>query len=544
MVLASLPAVIPAPDPVRLEVFHQLFAALCEEAGALLQRAAISPNIRERRDFSVALFDGEARMVAQAAHIPVHLGSAGDAVRAVQECLELGPGDVALVNDPYQGGTHLPDITAVRPVFSGSAATPSWFLVCRAHHADVGGASPGSMASGRDLHAEGLVLPPVLLRRAGRVNGDLLRLLLANVRAPGEREGDLRAQEACLERMERRIQELHLQHGNDTMQAYGGHLIDYTSRIVAARLRELPRGVFSVADRLDGDGLGNGPFAIRLDLTLDGRGLRCDWRRSANAAPGSVNANRSIAMAAAVYGLRCLCPGRLPTNEGLFRHVEVLTRPGSLLQPHRPAPVAGGNVETSQRLVDTVLAALARALPKAIPAASAGTMTNLTLGGRRATAAGGEESYTHYETLPGGAGAGPSGPGASGLQTHMTNTRNTSVEEMERRMPVHVAGLTIVRGSGGKGARPGGDGLRKRVVALEPMRASWLAERHTSQPAGAAGGGPGRSGRCALLRGMGLDQVPSRSGKTLLDKAGVELAPGDMLTVETPGGGGHGRPRA
>ena len=525
---AAVKARPPAPDPVRLEVFHQLLAALCEEAGAVLQRSAASPNIRERRDFSVALFDRHARLIAQAAHIPVHLGSAADSVRAVQKELELEPGDLAILNDPYRGGTHLPDITLVLPVFLSGGVDPDFYLVDRAHHADVGGATPGSMAAVADLLAEGLIIPPVKLRARGVPSQDIVRMFLANVRGADERRVDLAAQEAALLRAEARLRGLIDAHGLAVVEAYAAHLQDYSERIARAVVGTLPSGVFTAVDQLDGDGLGSGPIRIRLALEARAGALRFDWRNTDDQARGGVNANRGIVTAASVYLLRCLCPERLPTNDGVFRAVEVITRPGSLLEPRFPAPVAGGNVETSQRLVDTGLRALERALGARIPACSSGTMVNLTIGGR------GPGAFTSYETLPGGAGAGATRAGASALQTHMTNTRNTPIEDAERRWPIVVHRLTVRRGSGGRGRRRGGDGLIKEIEVREPAAVSLFAERAQSRPRGSRGGGAGQGLRVAVVGADGRR-------RKIAEKSSHELETGMRVIVETPGGGGHGR---
>ncbi|GAB4141670.1 MAG: hydantoinase B/oxoprolinase family protein [Planctomycetota bacterium] len=517
-------------DPVRLEVLHHLLSAFCEEAGALLQRSARSPNIRERRDFSVALFDGRGRLCAQAAHIPVHLGSAADAVQAASEALAWRPGDVAILNDPYAGGTHLPDITMVRPVFSARSGEPIWFLVNRAHHADIGGAAPGSMAISRDLHGEGLVIPPIRMRDRGRLERDVLRLFASNVRGPSERVFDLMAQESCLGLFERRLCDLLRDWGGETVERGASALMDYTERLGRAGLKELEPGTFEAVDRMEDDGAGNEDLEVRLRLSVTRRRLVFDWTGTADQAAGGINCNRSVVLAACAFVLRCLCPDRLPVNDGIFRLFDVRTRRGSLLDPKPPAAVAGGNVETSQRLVDTAFSALRMALPGRIPAASAGTMSNLSLGGQAASG-----SFSIYETLPGGAGASPDGPGASALQTHMTNTRNTPVEDLERRFPLRVEALTIRRGSGGRGRWRGGDGLRKTLVALCPMTLSFLAERHKLAPEGSAGGGPGRRG---ALR---VRPKSARSpGRKLPSKCTIELRPGDAVIAETPGGGGFG----
>ncbi|HEX6810492.1 MAG TPA: hydantoinase B/oxoprolinase family protein [Planctomycetota bacterium] len=521
------------PDPVRLEVFHHLVSAFCEEAGARLQCSAVSTNIRERRDFSVAVFDRDGALLAQAAHIPVHLGSAGDAVAAVRAAMPLLPGDVAILNDPYMGGTHLPDVTMVRPVFLGdrlgASRRPEWFLCNRAHHADIGGSTPGSMGIAADLYSEGLIIPPVLLRQRGRLQSDLLRLFSRNVRGSEERLVDLRAQEASLAQLEQRLVAFARETGLASVRQTSAQLLDYTERAGRSMLRGLRRGVFTAEDHLEGDGFGSGPLRIALRLHLTGESATFDWRACSDQARGGVNANRSVVLAASVYALRCLCADRLPTNDGLFRLITLQLRPGSLVDPKLPAPVAGGNVETSQRLVDVAFAALAKAAPDRVAAASAGTMSNLSFGG--VTADGFE--FASYETLPGGAGASPKAAGQAAIQTHMTNTRNTPVEEIEHRYPVRVRSLSVRRGSGGRGARAGGDGLVKSFEALQSLRVSFLGERHEGGPPGLAGGRAGKPG--SLLR------VRRGRSERMAAKSTFALDPGEVLVVETPGGGGHGR---
>jgi N-methylhydantoinase B len=489
----------------------------------------VSPNIRERRDFSVALFDARGRLAAQAAHIPVHLGSAADSVAAARAAVPFAPGDVVVLNDPYAGGTHLPDVTMVRPVFLPRSRAPDWFLVNRAHHADIGGATPGSMGAAADLLAEGLVIPPVRLRARGELQRDVWALIGSNVRGADERRIDLQAQEASLHRLERRLCELCSSWGRAEVARYTGFLMDYSERVGRAALARLRRGTFTAEDQLEDDGLGHGPFAVRLRLGISPRGLRFDWSGTDAQATGGINANRSVVLAASVYALRCLCPARLPTNDGLFRLIGLHTRRGSLVDPIAPAPVAGGNVETSQRLVDVALCALGKALPGALPAGSAGTMSNLSVGGVR----GDGTAFSFYETLPGGAGAGPSGPGCAAIQTHMTNTRNTPIEELELRYPLRVRSLTVRRGSGGRGARRGGEGMVKELEALLPVAVTFLGERHGAGPPGARGGGRGRPGALSLVRNGSRRRLPS--------KTTVALDPGDVLRVETPGGGGDGR---
>ena len=516
-------------DPLRLEVFHHLFAAAAEEMGASLMRSAFSPNIKERRDFSCALFDGDGAMVAQAAHLPVHLGSAPPSLAAARAAIDMGPGDVVVLNDPYQGGTHLPDITLVAPVFLEGRDVPDFYVLDRAHHADVGGATPGSMAPARDVHGEGLRIPPVRLVRGGRVDAELLSLLRANMRVPAEREGDLLAQWAACRVGQQRLEEMVAEHGRDEVVRHGALLCDWTADLSAALLRELPRGRYAFEDTLEWPGPGGGEVTLRLTLEVAARRLVFDFTASDPAASGPVNTVRAVAVSAVFYVLRALLPAGTPTNEGVLRHVEVRTEPGTVCDARYPAPVAAGNVETSQRLVDICLGALAQALPERVPAASAGTMSNLTYGG-----AAGEFAY--YETIAGGAGGGPEGAGAHAVQTHMTNTRNTPIEALENELPVRVLATDVRRGSGGEGRAPGGDGLRKRLRFLAPARVSFVAERQARGPWGLAGGRDGEPG--------GARWRPADAGRDrrLDGKVSFDVDVGDEVEVRTPGGGGFGRP--
>ncbi len=519
------------PDPVRLEVFHHLYASLAEEMGVSLMRSAFSANIKERRDFSCALFDGAGRMIAQAAHLPIHLGSAPLSLAAAREAVRMGPGDVVVLNDPFQGGTHLPDITFVTPIFLAGRKRPDFYCLNRAHHADVGGASPGSMAPAYDVHGEGLRIPPIALVRGGELDRDVLRLLLANMRVPVEREGDLLAQWAAGRVGERRMHELEAEHGRAELMRRAQQLSDWTDDLMRSALREVPPGTYTFEDELEeprADGKGN--TRIRLSLEVKPEGLVFDFTGSDDQSSGPVNTVRAVALSAVFYVLRTLLPQGVPTNDGILRCAEVRTRPGSVVDATYPAPVAAGNVETSQRLVDVLLGALAQALPARIPAASAGTMSNLTFGGTHAGS-----PFAYYETIAGGAGAAAHGPGAHALQTHMTNTRNTPIEALETQLPVRVLAYTVRRGSGGAGRHAGGDGVRRRLRFLTPVHASWVAERQRSGPWGLAHGRPGATGGASSRApGAGRDQP-------LDGKLGAELQAGAEIEVRTPGGGGHGR---
>lgn len=518
-----------AATPPGTVVFQHLFASIAEEMGATLMRSAFSPNIKERRDFSCALFDGEARMLAQAAHIPIHLGSIPLCVAAAIAEVELAPGDAVLLNDPYRGGTHLPDITLVAPVFLPGRRKPDFYVANRAHHADVGGAYPGSMAPARDVHGEGLRIPPLKLVQRGRVREDLLGLVLANMRVPRERRGDLLAQWSANRVGEQRTLELATEHGRRELTARGGELLAWTERLADDVLRSLPRGRFEFADELDAEP-GGRPIAIRVVLDARGGELTVDFRASDDQVEGGLNATRAVALSAVFYCLRVLLEPGAPTNDGLMRRVRVLTRPGSVVEARYPAPVAAGNVETSQRLVDVVLGALAHMLPGRIPAASSGTMSNLAFGGVDARG----RDFTYYETIAGGAGASASAPGAHAVHTHMTNTRNTPIEAFEREFPVRVASYSVRRGSGGAGRHRGGDGIEKQLEFMAPAHVAWIADRQSVGPWGLAGGMRGAPGRAELARANGSrERLPSRTT--------LEVAAGDVLRLATPGGGGFGR---
>jgi N-methylhydantoinase B len=513
-------------DPLRLDVFHHLFAAAAEEMGAALLRSSFSVNIRERRDFSCALFDANGQMIGQAAHLPIHLGSAPLSVQAAIARATMGPGDAVLLNAPYAGGTHLPDLTLVSPVFLPGSRRPDFFCANRAHHADVGGSAPGSMAPVADVHGEGLRIPPVHLVRGGRIERETLALVLANMRVPSEREGDLLAQWATNRTGERRLLALAHEHGAGELRRRGQELMDWTERLTRALLRALPDREVAFEDELEDPS--GARLVLRLALTKRGDELTCDFRASDAAPRSPLNATRAVTSSAVFYCVRALLPEGTPANDGVLRPVRILTRPGTLPDAVYPSGVAAGNVETSQRLVDVLFGALARMLPAHVPAASAGTMSNLTF------AAAGGAGFTYYETLPGGAGASPRGPGASGVQTHMTNTRNTPIEAFERAHPVRFERLALRRGSGGSGRHAGGDGVVKRLRFLVDVHAAFIGDRHRRGPWGLGGGGPGAPGRLRVRR------AGARAWTRLPAQWSGELPTGSELEVETPGGGGHG----
>jgi N-methylhydantoinase B len=502
-------------DPVTLSVLASALAGIAEEMGAVLVRGAYSSNIKERRDCSAALFDREGRMVAQAEHIPVHLGAMPESVAAVMEH-DPAPDDVWLLNDPYRGGTHLPDITAVAPVaLDGEVAG---YSVTRAHHSDVGGMSPGSMpADSRDIWQEGLVIPPLRLVRAGSPDEALLDLLLANVRTPEVRRGDLRAQIAANRVAEQRLAELVERRGRDVVEAAFAAVLEYTERRTREAIGRIPDGTYCASGEIEGDGVVDEDIPIAVAVTVEGDELTIDFDGTSDQVAGNVNCPLSVTRSACLFALRVLLPRDVPANAGTFAPLTVAAPEGSLVHARRPAAVVAGNVETSQRIADTVLLALAQAVD--LPAQGQGTMNNLIIGGR---------GWTYYETIAGGQGASRAGPGPSGVHVGMTNTLNTPVEALELEYPLRVERYELIDGSGGDGRHRGGDGLERAVRALEPAVVNLLCDRRRHAPGGAEGGGDGAPGE-------------NRVGEELLaPKARRELAKGDVVRVRTPGGGGWG----
>ncbi|NLF64060.1 MAG: hydantoinase B/oxoprolinase family protein [Chloroflexi bacterium] len=522
-----------APAAATLSIFHHLFASVAEEMGLTLERTAYSPNIKERLDFSCALFLGDGRMLAQAAHIPVHLGAMPASVQAaLAHAAPFAPGDVVILNDPYLGGTHLPDITLVSPVFAAGEPEPAFFVASRAHHADVGGMVPGSMPRATELYQEGLIVPPVKLVEAGRRNEALWRLILRNVRTPAERAGDLAAQLAAHTTGAARLEAIRSRYGLPEMKAQAAALIAYAREMTAAALRRCPPGRYTFRDYLDDDGQGEAPVPIQVTLAIGEGRLEADFAGTAGAVRGNLNAVPAIARSAVAYCVRCvalaLLGSELPMNEGAFEPLRVTVPPGSLLDPPPPHAVAAGNVETSQRVVDVVFGALAQALPDLVPAASQGTMNNLSFGGVY-----NGEPFAYYETIGGGTGAGPQADGASGLHVHMSNTRNTPVEALEHALPVRVERYALRERSGGRGRHTGGEGIVRALRFLCPATVTLTGERRRRPPYGLQGGEPGACGADWL----------ERNGERLAlgGKATLEVEPGDVLTINTPGGGGWGQ---
>jgi N-methylhydantoinase B len=531
-----------AIDPIQLEVFKHRFAAIAEEMGAVLRKASYSPNIKERRDFSCAIFDAEARMIAQAAHIPVHLGSMPLSVEAaIQDFPDIQPGDVIIINDPYRGGTHLPDITLVSPVFmpnfeiveKSEISQPLFgFVASRAHHADVGGMTPGSMPVAREIFQEGLIIPPIKLIAAGEINQAAWNLLLANVRTAEERAGDLWAQIAANQRGTRRLQELVSEHGVMKVRLYMNAMLEYTERMTRRLLETIPDGEYTFRDYLDNDGVGKEPVTIKVTIHIRKDQAIVDFTGSAPQQRGSVNAVYAITLSAVYYVFRCLIGLDVPNNAGCLAPIEVIAPEGCIVNAQHPAPVAGGNVETSQRITDVLLGALAKALPDKVPAASQGTMNNVTIGGHDPKT---KAPFAYYETIGGGMGALPDRKGISAIHSHMTNTLNTPAEAMEYAYPLRVLRYEVRQNSGGIGKFQGGNGIIRDVQVLTEAQVTLLTERRDGRPYGLNGGQAGVSGQNVIIRDGIEIKLPG--------KGSIDMLPGDILSIRTPGGGGYGQPK-
>lgn len=545
-------------DPIELEIFKNIYHSIAEEMGAALRRTAFSPNIKERRDYSCAVFDTDGEVIAMGDHMPVHLGSMPMSVRAAIDQFELEPGDVAMLNDPFRGGTHLPDITLVAPVYVRAGGPgvprknrgPDFYVASRAHHADVGGTYPGSMGLCREIYQEGLRIPPVKIMRNGKMQSDMLALLLNNVRTPQEREGDLGAQIAACHTGAQRLREVCGRYGLERARTAAGALLDYSEEMMRAFLHQVPRGSYRAEDFLDNDGVSTKPVKIAVTLKIAGRVLDrggtgrrpvprravptrsvvVDFTGSDPQVEGSVNAVEAITYSACFYVFRCLLAEDVPATAGLMRPIEMIAPEGTVVNARPPAAVAGGNVETSQRIVDVLLRALAQAIPERIPAAASGSMNNLTIGGIDPRTS---EPFAYYETIAGGMGARPSKTGVSGVHTHMTNSLNTPTEALEYAYPLRVRKYSLRVGSGGEGKYRGGDGIIREVEVLADAEVTLLADRRERGPYGLAGGSDGAPGKAVVIREDG-------SWEELPGKFNVRLRKGERIRIETPGGGGWG----
>ncbi|MFD1526511.1 hydantoinase B/oxoprolinase family protein [Halolamina salina] len=509
-------------DSVTLEVFRNELESVAEEMGQVLIRSAYSPNIKERQDCSTALFDAGGRMVAQAEHIPVHLGAMPDAVAAVM-AENPEPGDAYILNDPFEGGTHLPDVTIVSTI--APAGEIVGYAVTRAHHADVGGMTPGSMPAGAtDIYQEGMRLPGVALRSGGELNEDLMAVILANVRNRTERRADLRAQLAAHDRAEDRLAELIEEHGRGRVERAFDAIIDYSRARMRDELAAFPDGTYDASDVLEGDGVTDADIPIEVSITVDGATVDVDFAGSAEQCAGNMNAPLSVAKSAVYFVVRSITDPEIPPNHGSYADIDVAAPEGTVVNPNPPAAVVGGNVETSQRLTDVVFAAFAEAVPERVPAGSQGTMNNLIIGNRD------RDGFTYYETIAGGFGARPDKDGMDGVQVGMTNTLNTPIEALEAEYPFTVEEYAFREDSGGDGEYRGGLGLTRSLTVETDAVVSLLTERRRHRPQGAAGGEPGALGENLV------------DGEPLAAKTTREIEAGTTVTVRTPGGGGYGDP--
>lgn len=515
-------------DPIELELFKNIFISISEEMAAVLGRTALSPNIKERKDFSCALFNDRGETLAQGSHIPVHLGAMPLSVRAAMESVRFEEGDLVILNDPYRGGTHLPDITCVSPVFVRGKLR--FFAANRAHHSDVGGMTPGSMPLAQEIFQEGLIIPPLKLVRRGKIDDGILALILANVRTPDERRGDILAQVAANGIGRRRILETIERYGLATVIRYGRLVQDYTERVLRETIKSIPDGTYVFSDVLDDDGISDRPVRIGVELEVRGDTAVVDFSSSAPQVSGSVNANFAVTCSAVLYVFRSLVNEDIPFNTGLLRPLKIVAPKGLIVNAEFPAATVGGNVETSQRIVDVLLGALAKALPGRVPAASSGTMNNVAFGGRDPVR---ERSFAYYETIGGGMGASPARDGLSGVHTHMTNSLNTPVEALENYLPVRILRYGLRPDSGGRGRFNGGEGIVREYEFLVASQLTIISERRKFPPYGLEGGRPGALGKNTLIR-KGRETV-------LGSKINLRVEPGDILRVETPGGGGYGR---
>ena len=508
-------------NSIELSLFSSRLTAVCDEMGAVLRRAAFSTNIKDRLDFSCAVFDTDAQLCAQAAHIPVHLGSMAFAMQGLVAGTTWSPGDVLIVNDPYLGGTHLPDITLIAPVYLDNHCLG--YVANRAHHADIGADSPGSMPISTRLDEEGLVISPAHLLRAGKRCNDLHREIVSATANPLQMEGDLAAQLSANRAGAERLLELARSLGIDAYRTGLAAVNDYAERLAASELCAIPDGCYHFRDVMDDDGLGETDIPVAVTLRVNRGEINVDFTGTAAQVAGNINCPLSVAAAAVFYVFRCLMPAHTPACAGSFRAIHLSAPPACLVNAQRPAAVAAGNVETSSRIVDVVMGALAQALPERIPAASQGTMNNLAMGARA-----GDHCWDYYETMGGGTGGGSRQAGLAATQSHMTNTLNTPIEVLEMEFPLRVHRYQVRSGSGGAGKQRGGDGLLREFEFLAPATVTLLTERRRHSPWGLHAGAPGERGE------------NRRNGELLPGKISAEFSVGERLTVATPGGGGWG----
>ncbi|MGD9161563.1 MAG: hydantoinase B/oxoprolinase family protein [Desulfobacteraceae bacterium] len=516
-------------NPILLEVFKNRFTSISEEMGVTLTRTGFSPNIKERRDLSCGIFDSNGDMIAQAAHIPVHLGSMPMSVKAAIESGPWEQGDMVMLNDPFKGGTHLPDITLVAPVFTGDRQ-PSFFVANRAHHADVGGMTSGSMPLSTSIFQEGIIIPPLKIVERGVIDPRIMALCLNNVRTPVEREGDFAAQMMSNITGVKRMQELVEKDGLNTVAFYAEALIAYSEETTRAAIKDIPDGVYSFEDFMDDDGFEKEKVRVHVTTTIKGDEAILDFTESDPQVPGGINAVKAITLSVVLYIFRSLLGKDIPTNAGCLRPVSIITKKDTVVDAGFPAAVAGGNVEMSQRIADVVLGSLSRAMPDIIPAAGQGTMNNVTIGGIDPR---NKKPFAYYETIGGGMGATAKSDGESAVHSHMTNTLNTPVEALEYAYPFMVNKYSVRRDTGGKGLHKGGDGTVREIQLLSDAEVTVLSERRAIAPYGLAGGAPGIKGKNIVIRNRKKEEMPG--------KFTASLCKGDVLRIETPGGGGYGK---
>jgi N-methylhydantoinase B/oxoprolinase/acetone carboxylase alpha subunit len=515
-------------DPIELELFKNIFTSISEEMGAVLGRTALSPNIKERKDFSCALFNPQGETFAQGSHIPVHLGAMPLSVQASLNAVSFEKDDLAILNDPYKGGTHLPDITCISPLFIGN--TLAFIVANRAHHSDVGGMTPGSMPLATEIFQEGLIIPPLKIIKKGKLDKDVLNLILSNVRTPEERKGDLFAQIAANSKGKQRLEDTVKKYGLKKISQYARHIQDYAQKILRETIRSIPDGVYDFQDYMDNDGITEKPVKIQVEITIRGSRAVLDFSSSDAQVEGGINANFAVTSSAVLYVFRSLVEEDIPFNTGLMNPLTIIAPKGSVVNAQYPAATAGGNVETSQRIVDVILGALSKAIPERIPAASSGTMNNVAFGGFDPI---NQTSFTYYETIGGGMGGSSERAGLSGVHTHMTNSLNTPLEALENYLPMRINRYALRKGSGGKGRKRGGEGIIREYEFFVPTQVSIISERRTFAPYGILGGERGKRGRNLLLS--------QRKRKILGSKENLRVYPGDILRIETPGGGGYGK---
>ncbi len=505
-------------NPVQLSLFVHESKSICREMGITLRRVALSPNISDRLDFSCALFSFEGELLAQAAHIPVHLGSMAYAMKDLVPLFNWTPGDSVIVNDPYLGGTHLPDITIITPIFVDD--TLAAFCASRAHHADIGGDTPGSMPLASNLSEEGLIIAPQYIRQSNKLESKTIELLNDNLRTPDRTLADILSQISANETGVKRAQSWICKYGTENFFIATNKMSKYSELLARRTIDSIPDGVYSATDVMDGDGLGNNDVTISAAITVDGERVKVDFEGTAQSVPGNINCPISVTAAAVYYVFYTLMPHDTPACYGSLKPIAIEAPQGCLVDALAPSACAAGNVETSQRIVDVLLRALSKALPDRIPASSQGTMNNLAMG---------NQYWDYYETIGGGTGGHSAGDGLSGVQSHMTNTLNTPVEIFEKNFPVMVRSYSIRRNSGGRGQANGGDGLVREYLFEEPAQVTILSERRQNSPPGHLEGGNGVCGRNSL------------NGKTIAGKTTFQVKKSDILKIETPGGGGWGK---